>query len=266
VEIDLFTVIAQIVNFIILLLLLKYLLYGRIIKAMDEREEMIASRLREAEEEKARAQREHQSLLSKEEKLDEEKEEKLREAVDEAESKKKEMIEAARQEAGESRKRWLQSVERQKESFLKDLRLRSGKEVYAVAKKALKDIAGADLENEIIRTFSDRLDQLPQETRKEIVDLAQSSGEKVMIHTSFPLNSKTKKSLLSGLRKHLGKDLELAFEVSEELICGIELRAGDRRVSWSLNNYLSILEDKVSASFEEATPGEGREEPESSTE
>jgi F-type H+-transporting ATPase subunit b len=48
--IDWFTVFAQIVNFIILIFLLKRFLYGPIIAAIDKREENISARITEAEE------------------------------------------------------------------------------------------------------------------------------------------------------------------------------------------------------------------------
>ncbi|MEZ4640979.1 MAG: hypothetical protein R2856_39490 [Caldilineaceae bacterium] len=47
--IDWFTVIAQIINFVVLLLLLRRFLYGPIIRAMDEREHHIAEELAAAE-------------------------------------------------------------------------------------------------------------------------------------------------------------------------------------------------------------------------
>ena len=60
-----FTVLAQIVNFLILVVLLKYLLYNRIIKAMDEREGKIQLRLKEAEAKEQAAGQEAQSLREK---------------------------------------------------------------------------------------------------------------------------------------------------------------------------------------------------------
>ncbi|MDT8272548.1 MAG: F0F1 ATP synthase subunit B, partial [Desulfomonilia bacterium] len=48
-EIDLFTWGAQIVNFLILVALLRHFLYGRIVHAIDTRQEKIASRWDEAE-------------------------------------------------------------------------------------------------------------------------------------------------------------------------------------------------------------------------
>ena len=47
--IDWFTVVAQIVNFLVLVGLMKYFLYERLIRAIDEREKGIAGRLAEAE-------------------------------------------------------------------------------------------------------------------------------------------------------------------------------------------------------------------------
>jgi F-type H+-transporting ATPase subunit b len=46
-QVDWITVAAQMINFLVLVWLLKRFLYGPIIKAMDEREAQIAERMRE---------------------------------------------------------------------------------------------------------------------------------------------------------------------------------------------------------------------------
>jgi len=61
VQIDYFTIFAQIINFLVLVLLLKHFLYGRIIKAMDEREKRIESQLQEAAKKKKEADEEADS-------------------------------------------------------------------------------------------------------------------------------------------------------------------------------------------------------------
>jgi F-type H+-transporting ATPase subunit b len=68
--IDWFTVGAQIVNFLVLIALLKYFLYGRIIKAIDEREKKIASRLEDAEQKKKEAEQEGEAYRTKNQELD----------------------------------------------------------------------------------------------------------------------------------------------------------------------------------------------------
>ncbi len=56
--IDWFTVFAQIINFLILVFLLKRFLYEPIISAMDEREEKIALRMQAAEQKRNEAEQE----------------------------------------------------------------------------------------------------------------------------------------------------------------------------------------------------------------
>ena len=71
--IDWFTVVAQIVNFLILVGLLKYFLYGRIIRAMDQREERIAARLAEAQQREQEAKEERQHYQARKEELEKQK-------------------------------------------------------------------------------------------------------------------------------------------------------------------------------------------------
>jgi F-type H+-transporting ATPase subunit b len=54
--IDYFTTFSQIINFMVLVFLLRHFLYRPVIKAMDEREQKIASRLKEADQKKAEAE------------------------------------------------------------------------------------------------------------------------------------------------------------------------------------------------------------------
>ncbi|MBA3062156.1 MAG: F0F1 ATP synthase subunit B, partial [Atribacteria sp.] len=56
--IDSFTIIAQIINFLILVYLLKRFLFNRIIKIMDDREMQITGRMQDAEAAKEEAQKE----------------------------------------------------------------------------------------------------------------------------------------------------------------------------------------------------------------
>ena len=56
-EINWFTVIAQIVNFLILVWLLKRFLYKPVLKAIDDREQKVAAKLKDAEIKNAEAEK-----------------------------------------------------------------------------------------------------------------------------------------------------------------------------------------------------------------
>ena len=90
--IDPFTVGAQIVNFLILVGLLKYFLYGPIVSAMDKREEKIRSRLNDAERKKEEAEAERSGYEKERKEMEDQREKLLEEAEDEAEQRRKKLL------------------------------------------------------------------------------------------------------------------------------------------------------------------------------
>ena len=63
--IDWFTVIAQVINFLVLVVLLKRFLYKPILDAIDQREKRIASALAEADAQKVEAKKEREKFQEK---------------------------------------------------------------------------------------------------------------------------------------------------------------------------------------------------------
>ena len=82
--IDWFTVVAQAINFLILVWLLKRFLYRPILHAIDERKKGIANQLAEAEAKKAEAQKERDDFQHKNEEFDQERAALLKKVTDEA--------------------------------------------------------------------------------------------------------------------------------------------------------------------------------------
>lgn len=93
-----FTVVVEIVNFLILVALLKYFLYDRIIGIADKREAKIAARFEEAELSRREAEKEVETFQTKQRGLDEQREQFIVQAKAEAENRRRELLEQARQE------------------------------------------------------------------------------------------------------------------------------------------------------------------------
>ena len=94
-----FTVIAQAINFLILVWLLKRFLYKPILHAIDEREKGIATQLAEAEAKKAEAQKERDDFQHKNEAFDQERSALLKKATDEANAERQRLLDQARKDA-----------------------------------------------------------------------------------------------------------------------------------------------------------------------
>ena len=97
--IDWFTVLAQVVNFLILVWLLKRFLYRPILDAIDAREKRIAKELADADAKKAEAQKERDEFQHKNEEFDQQRAALLSKATDEAKAERQRLLDEARKAA-----------------------------------------------------------------------------------------------------------------------------------------------------------------------
>ena len=97
--IDWFTVSAQVVNFLILVWLLKHFLYRPILNAIDAREKRIATELADADAKKAEAIKERDEFQHKNEEFDRQRAALLSQATDEAKVERQRLFDEARQAA-----------------------------------------------------------------------------------------------------------------------------------------------------------------------
>lgn len=250
-SLDWFTLVAQIINFLVLVWLLKRFLYGRIVQAMNEREAKIASRLEEAARMRATAEQEVELFRTKNRELEEQRDQLLAKAKEEAESHRQQLMEAARLETEAAQVQWLESLQREREGLLQELRERLGQQAFALARRGLKELANVNLEEQILKIFVERLQTLAPAERQAIVAAVRDSSREVEIHTAFPVTPEMREFLSQSLRQHLDDSVDARFTTAPELICGIELRADSHRLVWNLDSYLEGLEARVFEALDE---------------
>ncbi len=240
--IDWFTVFAQAVNFLILVALLKRFLYGRILNAMDAREREIASRLEEAERRKDEAEREAAAYREKAEELEKKREALLQEAREEAEKARRRLVDSARDETDRLRERWRDTVRQEKERFLAALRKRTTEELYRVARRTLRDLADADLEDRIVEAGLKRLRNLDEERKREIAAGPAGEARAVTVRSAFEVPEAKRRALHDVLAEHFGPDSAVTYHTDPGLMGGIEILAGGFRIAWTIKDYLDDLE------------------------
>ena len=247
-----FTVGAQIVNFLILVALLKKFLYGPIVRAMDAREERIAERLRDAQRQKEKAEAEAEEYSRKNRELDARREGMMREAKEKANEVRRDLVERVQREVEEKKNGWLEMVKNEKEAFIRDLRTRTAQGVLNISRQALKDLANRDMERQLVEVFLEKLDQADPE---QIAGLDRSLQEEkeITVCTVFELQDSLRDRLMEGVQHWTGRKANVHFEVSKDLLGGIELRSNGRKVAWSLKDYLDSLESDVRAFLDEQT-------------
>lgn len=244
-QIDWVTLAAQVVNFVVLIWLLRLFLFRPIADAMRRREQHIEDRLAQAAEEKERAEKEAEAWREKQAELEAKREEMLDAARGDAEELRSELEQKARDETARQSRAWRREVLNEREEFMRELQVRAVRHFYDLARSALGDLADADLEAQAAARFIAQLEGLDGARLKKITEAAQAAEGGVRIESSFALPPAAKAQVTKGLHELIGKDLPVSYGQSEDLLLGVRLVAGSQSVEWSLARRLQQLQSAV---------------------
>jgi len=258
--IDWFTVFAQLVNFLILMALLKRFLYRPIVKALDDREKKIAEQLEAARKSRTDAERERSEYVYKNERFDQQRTALLMQAQNDAEHEREKWLEAARAEVDRLREDWRQALQIEQCSLHRELMRQTQNQVFAIARKVLADLASESLEQRIVEIFIQRLHAADESEKNRLTLAIQASSEPVVVRSAFELMAEQQNMLERTVKSEFAAEASIKFEVADELISGIELTTNGHKLSWNIADYLASLEhslDRVLAANALATPESG---------
>ncbi len=243
--IDWFTVGAQALNFIILVWLMRRFLYKPILKAIDTREKKIASELADAAAKETEAQKQRDEFQHKNAELDQQRAALLKKATDDASAEREQLLAKARKAAddlGEKRRETLRSDAR---NLSQTVRSRAQEEVFAIARKALVDLASATLEERITEVFIRRLGEMDASAKATLGDAIKKASDPVVVRSAFDLPAKERAAIQDALNRAFSAEVRIRFETAPELVSGIECATNGHKVGWSIADYLGSLEKGV---------------------
>lgn len=246
-DINWFTVIAQLVNFLILVWLLKRFLYKPILNAVNEREKKITDQLKDAKDKVAVAQQEKDDFKKKNEDFEQQKKGLMDTVVTEAAKEKTKLIDAAKAEANAMiSKMEKQALEEQKNEN-KDLAEKTKKQVFDITRKALESIASVSLEEQSATKFIKQLKASKDDEKQNLIDAFKSHPDSILVKSAFDLPAKQQEEINDAVNDLLNIKTKLQFKTAPEIISGIELSTKGYKVAWSFSEYLNALEQEISA-------------------
>lgn len=244
-EINWFTVIAQVINFFILVWLLKRFLYKPILSAIDERESKIAAQLKAAEATKAEAEKEQEAFEQKNLSFDQEKEKLMAEAVAAGTEARQKLLEQARAEAEKLAAKLATAAKEQQHNEQKAHQQKIQQAVFAIARKTLADLGTMGLEEQLTRAFIKRLKTQKEEELKPLKAAFTGSSAPLLVRSAIALPEKQQQALKQSIDEVLTADTSLTFEVTPALIGGIELSTHEYKLAWSISEYLRAFEETI---------------------
>ncbi|WP_319523256.1 hypothetical protein [uncultured Desulfosarcina sp.] len=237
--IDWFTVLAQIVNFLILVWLLNRFLFKPIRGAMAKREQKMTDALNRARQAEQEAQAQAQALERERNALADARESLMAEARQEVEQWRESAMEKAKEEVESLRKAWMNSMSRDRQAFLDRLKRRLVHQVVQIGEKTLRDLSNQDLNRQVLRVFLEKVAD-----RKDALN-HRAAGRELVVESGIPLDDADNLMLQKHLKTWFPTAAPVRLEVHPELGMGIQLVVGDHMAAWHLADYLKDLEAEI---------------------
>lgn len=245
--VDWFTVAAQALNFLILVWLLKRLLYKPILNAIAAREKQIAATLANADAVQVQARKERDEFQQKNEELDRQRAALVSKATGDAQAEGQRLLEEARQAATAWSAKRQETLRTDAQNLQQAITRRTQQEVFAIARKALADLASTSLEERMGEVFTRRLRAMDAPAKVRLVDAIQRNPASTTVRSTFELPADQRALIQKALNDTLSADIAIRFEMAPELVSGIELVTDGQKVGWNIADYLASVEAGVDA-------------------
>jgi F-type H+-transporting ATPase subunit b len=239
--INLTFLISQIVNFIVLLLILRAWAWKPIRRMLEQRRERIAQGLEDARvaaEARANAEKEAQAILGQ---AQADANQRIRESSERAEQVAREIHAAAEKEAAALREAAAGEADQAKTAALGELR----GQVAALAIAAAQKLIGESLDEKRQRHLVEEFFSGIRDGRVLVLEGEALHGASAEVTSALPLTEAEQETVRKQLAKPLGAGASTSFRVNPAILGGLVIRVGDKVIDGSVAGKLEGLRQSL---------------------
>ena len=263
--IDWFTVTAQIINFLILVWLLKRFLYQPILDGIDAREHKISCVLSSAETNKKSAESLEAQYKEKLTNIDAERSTIIELAKAEAHKATLIALKDAKAQADALSIKRTNALNTEIQILQNEVIDKSVKEVFALSRKVISELADQQLQDKMFDKLLSHLNALNEEQYDGLYQAINKNQGHATVRSIAPLSQPQCEHLKACLEDILTNQasqrateqtsgdsltITLNLEVDPQLIAGLALSFGGWKLNWSANEMLSELQHEVELSID----------------
>jgi len=257
-NIDIVTILAQVINFLILAVALYFILFKPIVKQMNNRAAEREALLEEARLEEAEAAVKVEEINQRLAAIDTEIEARLQEAYQKAQEQSESLLEATHLEAElilreaerEAQKRQQQEVAQLQEELIDSILDISGQVLAKAAPEVVHDNFIDELTHEIW--------ELGKTDMRQVHAIRESLAGRtptVFVTSAKELTPDQQRNLIRTFSALADSNVNMEIKIDPKLITGIRVRMGDLMVENTLAMELAELKSDVAAALEENLDG-----------
>jgi len=235
------TFLLEVVNFLILVWILKRFLYAPVKAAIVRRQKRVESVLADAGDRRAEADRMRAEYETRQHNWERERTEARRELEQEVAAERARRVEEIEQEIAHRRERAETLDQRRRQ----ETEQRAQEEALVLAAqfgaKLLSRVADQDLETRLVEMVLEDMASLRDEHRQALAAAVREGASGVRICSAYPLGDSQRAALEAALSKTVNAQVSCEFEEDADLIAGVRIEAGPLVMGASLRDELRLF-------------------------
>jgi F-type H+-transporting ATPase subunit b len=238
---DFWTLLFQIINFIVLLFILKRVLYKPLKEIIEKRRNIIEKNISEAEKIKEEAMEMHAANQQEMEKLKELKRELTDKMKEEVEAEKGVILADAEKEAQKLIEKKQVLFDTEKRRLETELKSQALEIVETFCTRLLRDISNEDLHRALFTRLKAEIPRLTEDIKNAYGD----NEIKIELLSAYPLSEADMKEIENEFATRLNKKVSFEAVLDADLIGGLRIRALDKVYDASLKGQIQTFRDRL---------------------
>jgi F-type H+-transporting ATPase subunit b len=238
---NVWTFLFQVVNFLVLVAILRWLLYRPLRDAIDRRREANARAQADAEAARREAAALQATLGQQLADLDRRREAVIREARDRAEAERQALMADTESTIRRRRQEVEQQCARERDEAWRSLRAELVHSAVELADRLLGEACDSTLQRQLAGRLVEELRRIPDDERQELRG-EWDDGEAAVVETAAELNGEILSDLGGAIESLAGRPLGVSVQVRPDLLGGVRLRIGGHVWDASMAGRLEELD------------------------
>ncbi len=254
-DLDLVTILAEIINFLVMAVVLYYLLFKPTVKRIEKRAREKEALLADAEEKQRKADDRLTEIEDRLANIDLEIEQRLEIAYEQAEQKSQALLEATQHEAVRILKEANIDAEKRQKQEMASLQEELVETILNISSQVLSKATPDIIHDNLIAELTTEIWDLGKNDMRQVRAFRESLAERmpsVFVSSAKELTPDHQRSLVKTFSALADKNINMDLEIDETLIAGIKVRMGDLVVENTLGMELEALKTDVAETLEES--------------
>jgi F-type H+-transporting ATPase subunit b len=226
VELNWSTFILEIINFLVLVWILKHFLYKPVLDVIARRRAGIEKTLEDAEAHHEEAEKLRQQYEGRLSEWEQERQQARTKLTEEIEAERTDRLAKLQTELEQQQEKARVAEARRQSDVKRKIEETALEQGAQFATRLLRQVAGPDTETRLIELLLDELKRLSDEHINALRNSIEKTPDSIIVTTAYPLSDQQRQSLEQALTRIINPDIPLQFQQNKDLLAGVRITIG----------------------------------------